>query len=393
LQKQSTGSSKPVGLPGKKAPQGTPHEVKNIPGPAKQQDSGAIALVVPNRLRVKDGQLNIMAAGRTPVRIHGIGISVEEFSSENPFPYRATFDYPGLKTVTLTGQLDYQDQRATLNLKDNRLTVHNLSLPLEGNISNLATAPRFDLVLADENVDARAVMQIFAAFGLAPKETEFSGPMALSIAVSGPATQLTTQIRGQFKNVKLHGNRAIKGNLNGAVALSLAVGGGSDIIRQLHGNGKLSAHEGELTNAELIKKIQRATGIIGFSQHQRRQATTFKTLDTEFTLGNGLVDFKRIYLLNPQLELNGGGTMTLSRQALNIGMDATLSPQVSNQASRGRTSEFLKNRRGQLVVPLMVTGHVENPAVNIDGEKLARRGATRSTEKSLATLFRQLFRR
>jgi hypothetical protein len=249
------------------------------------------------------------------------------------------------------------------------------------------------LLLADENVDAQPVMQILAVFGLAPKDTEISGPMALRIAVNGPSTNLLTQIQGRFKNVKLHGKRAIKGHLDGAVSLRLPVGGGADVIQQLHGNGKLSAREGELTNVGLINKVQRATGVIGLSQHQRREATTFKTLDTEFTLGNGVVDFKRIYLLNPQLELNGGGTMTLGRQALNIDMDATLSPQASIKASRGRTSEFFKNQRGQLVVPLTVTGDAENPAVNIDSGKLARRGATRSMEKSLATLFRQFFRR
>jgi hypothetical protein len=97
--------------------------------------------------------------------------------------------------------------------------------------------------------------------------------------------------------------------------------------------------------------------------------------------------------VNPQLELNGGGTMTLGRQALNIDMDATLSPQASTKASRGRTGEFFKNQRGQLVVPLTVTGHAENPAVNIDSEKLAQRGATRSMEKNLGTFFRQIFRR
>ena len=132
---------------------------------------------------------------------------------------------------------------------------------------------------------------------------------------------------------------------------------------------------------------------IGFSDKQRREATTFRTLDTEFTLSNGVVDFSRIYLANPQLELKGGGTMTLARQALNIGIDATLSPQASGKASRGRTSQLFKNQRGQLVVPLTVTGNAQNPTVDLDSGKLAQRGATRSMEKSLGNFFRQLFRR
>jgi AsmA protein len=362
-------------------------------GPApKQPDSAAMALTPPRRLRIKDGQLNIITAKPTPLRIHDIELSMEEFSSERPFPYRATFNYPGLKTVTLTGLLDYQDEQRKLILTDNRLTVQNLTLPLEGSISNLATTPRFNLVLADENVDARPVMQILAVFGLAPAEIDISGPMGLRIAVSGPSNNLMTQIQSEFKNVRLSGKRAIKGNLNGAVSLNLSAGGGSELIKQLQGNGKLSAREGELTNIDLIKKVKRATGAIGFSEQQRREATTFKTLDTEFTLRDGVVDFARIYLVNPQLELNGGGTMTLARQALNIGMNATLSSQASYKASRGRTSQIFKNQRGQLVVPLTVTGHAQNPAVDLDSRKLARLGATRSMEKSMVTFFRQLFR-
>ena len=318
------------------------------------------------------------------MRIHEIEFFMEEFSSEGPFPYRASFNYPGLKTVTLT---------AKLILKNNRLTLQNLTLPLEGSISNLNTGPRFDLILADDDVDAGPVMQILALFGLAPTETEISGPMGLRISVSGPSNNLMTRIHGQFKNVKLYGEGAIKGNLNGAVSLRLGSGAGSELINQVQGDGKLSAREGELTNVDLIKKIQRATGAIGFSAQQRREATTFKTLDTEFILSDGVVEFKRIYLVNPQVELRGGGTLTLARQALNIGMDATLSPQASSKASRGRTSQLFKNQRGQLVVPLTVTGNAQNPTVDLDSGKLAQRGATRSMEKSLGTFFRQLFRR
>jgi AsmA protein len=393
LQKGSNRDSGYADLAHKKIQANSGAESSTLGQPRKQPGSAAIALTIPRRLRIKDGQLNIITERRMPVRIHGLELSIEEFSSERPSPYRASFVYPGLKTVTLTGQLDYQDEQTKLIFNDNRLTVQNLTLPLEGSISNLTTAPSFNLVLADDDVDARPVMQILAVLGLAPTDTEISGPMGLRIAVSGPSTNLMTQIQGQFKNVRLYGERAIKGNLNGAVSLRLGSGGGSELIKQLQGNGKLTAHEGELTNVDLIKKIQRAAGAIGFSAQQRREATRFKTLETEFSLSDGVVDFKRIYLVNPQLELKGGGTMTLAPQALNIGMDATLSPQASSKASRGRTSQLFKNQRGQLVVPLTVTGNAQNPAVDLDSGKLAQRGATRSMERSLGTFFRQLFRR
>ena len=393
LQKASKRSASSSVLADRQIPANSGAESNKLGPTPKLPDSAAIALTIPHRLRIKDGQLDIITEGRMPVHIHEIELSMEKFSSDRPFPYRASFNYPGLKTVTLAGQLEYQDEQTKLILKDNRLTMQNLTLPLEGSISNLNTGPRFDLVMADDDVDARPVMQILALFGLAPTETEISGPMGLRISVSGPSNNLMTRIQGQFKNVKLYGERAIKANLDGAVSLRLGSGAGPELIKQVQGNGKLSAREGELTNVDLIRKIQRATGAIGFSAQQRREATTFKTLDTEFILSDGVVEFKRIYLVNPQVELKGGGTMTLARQALNIGMDATLSPQASSKASRGRTSQLFKNRRGQLVVPLTVTGNAQNPTVDLDSGKLAQRGATRSMEKSLGNFFRQLFRR
>ncbi|MPZ77684.1 MAG: AsmA family protein [Deltaproteobacteria bacterium] len=392
LRKHSNETFKDSDQGRKKAPTANRRERTKRPAGAKTQDA-VIPLVLPGRMRVNDGQLNIITAGRKPLRIDGIGLSMQEFSSEKPFPYRASFDYPGLKTVSLEGQLDYREEQATLTLKDNRLKIQNLALRMEGSVSNLSTTPRIDLILADDNLDAKPILQILAVFGLAPRDIEISGPMALRIAMTGPSNSLMTQIHGRFKDVKVHGKRAIKGNLSGGVFLRLPLGGGSDITRQLQGDGKLSARDGELTNVDLIKKVQRVTGVIGFSQDERRQVTKFKTLETEFTLGNGLVDFKQIHLLNPQMELNGGGTMTLGQAALNIGIDATLSAQASTRASRGKTTEFFKNNRGRLVVPLKITGRVENPVVNIDSEKMAQRGVSQALQKSLASFFKQLFRR
>jgi AsmA protein len=98
---QTTSAPRPsyTDLTGKKSPPAESNTMRPAP---KQPGSDAVGLTIPRRLRIKDGQLNIITAKPTPLRIHGIELSMEEFSSERPFPYRATFNYPGLKTVTLT---------------------------------------------------------------------------------------------------------------------------------------------------------------------------------------------------------------------------------------------------------------------------------------------------
>jgi hypothetical protein len=353
--------------------------------------SAPVPIIIPGRMTIRDGELMINGRGQVPTIVRGIDLSLQEFSVDHPFPFHASFEYPGLKTVSLRGEIDYQETKSLVHLKKNRLTIHNLDLPLQGTVSNLATTPRFNLNLTGDNVDAKPIFQILSVFGLAPRDTEVSGPMGLSIDLSGPANNLTTQVRGMFKDVKVHGKRALKGTLTGEVLIRLPLGGGA-VTRRLDGSGKLTARDGELTNVDLIEKIQRVTGMIGLSKEQRREATTFQRMEANFILGGGYAEFTRLYLVNPQLEVTGDGTMTLEQPTLDMVVSTVLSPQASVRAGRGRTATFLKDDRGRVVVPLKVTGPVEKPSVNLNVGKLSETAIPRSVEKGFGSFIQQLFR-
>jgi hypothetical protein len=392
LLKKPDGTFNYADLADKEIPLARRPELKKRKSVPKLQEPPTLPFLVPNRMRIKDGQLNIETKGRKPVSIDGIDLSLQDFSSGQPFPYRAAFTYPGLKTVALQGLLTYQEDQAILKLKENQLKVQGLMLPLEGSISHLSTAPFVNLSVSSDSLDTKVFFQILSAFGLALRDTDFSGPMALRLTVSGPSNSLVTQIRGHFKDVRIERKRSIRGNLNGEVFIKLPFGGGS-VSRRLQGDGKLIAKDGELTNVDLVKKVQRVTGLIGLSKEQGREVTTFKTLETDFTVEQGVADFKRIHMVNPQLEANGGGTMTLDQPKLNMAIDTALSPQVLARSGREKSAKFFKDGQGRVVVPLKITGPVENPAVNLDGEKLVQRGMTQPMEKGFGSLFKQLFRR
>jgi AsmA-like C-terminal region len=245
--------------------------------------------------------------------------------------------------------------------------------------------------LRSDSVDAQPIFQILSVFNLAPRDTEISGPMGLYMSVSGPSNSLVTQIRGLFKDVKVNGKRALKGNLTGEVSIRLPFGSGS-VSKRLQGNGKLVARDGELTNVDLINKIQRVTGMIGLSKDERREATTFRRMEADFIIGGGFAEFTRLYLVNPQLEVDGYGTMTLEQPTLHMLLDTTLSPQASVRAGGLRASTFFKDRQGRIVVPLKVTGPVENPSVNLNAQKIAETGLPQKMDKGFGAFFKQLFR-
>jgi AsmA protein len=391
LLKQPDGSFNYSDIGSKKKPDIVRREVRKKSEPVKSVDPAAGHLVIPNRLRVRDGELNVITRGQAPVNIKGIELALQEFAGAAPFPYRLQFNYVGLKTVSLEGQLNYQEEKALLELKNNRLKVADLSLPVEGYVSNLATTPRLSLTLNSDNLEVKSVLPILAVFGLAPRDLEIAGPMALYMNVAGPSNGLVTQVRGKFNDVSVKSKRALKGNLSGTVDLRLPLGGGS-ITRRLQGNGKLAARDGELTNVDLIKKVQRITGMIGLSKDERREVTTFQRLEADFTVHDGLADFSRVFLINPQMTVDGQGTLTLEQPTLSMELRTVLSAQASARADRGRAAAYFKDSRGRIVVPLKVSGPLENPTVNLNTEKLLESGVPKSAEKGLGSLFKGLFR-
>jgi hypothetical protein len=115
-------------------------------------------------------------------------------------------------------------------------------------------------------------------------------------------------------------------------------------------------------------------------------------LEASFVIADGFADFRQIYLTNPQAEMNGSGTMTLEQPRLNISMKVVLSPQASARAGKGRTVSVLKDSQGRIVVPLKITGPIENPSVDFDSSKVLQRGSGQLIERGFGAFFKQLFR-
>jgi len=388
LLKQPDGSFNYSDIGGKKSNAIAGREPRKKSDAAKPSETAVVPMAIPNRVRVQEGELNVITKGLTPVNIKGIDLTLQEFTGGAPFPFRLSFSYAGLKTVALEGQLQYQEEKALLELKNNRLKISTLTFPVEGYVSQLATTPRLSLTLNSESVEVKSVLPILAVFGLAPRDVEITGPMALSMSVTGPSNGLITRVRGRFQDVRVQSKRALKGILSGTVDLRLPFGAGS-ITRRLQGSGNLAARDGELTNVDLTRKIQRVTGMIGLTKEERREVTTFQRLEVDFTVHDGLAEFSRVFLINPQMEVDGSGNLTLEQPTLSMELRTALSQQTSARAGRGRVATLFKDSRGRVVVPLKVSGPLENPAVNLNSEKLLESGIP---EKNLGSMFNRLFR-
>jgi AsmA protein len=361
----------------------------------KPKEAARLSQLVPALLRIEEGAVTLQTQGQKPVTISGIEVSLKDFSADRPFPYRLALKAPGLKPVSLEGQLLYQESSSTLTLKDSRLKAEDIAFAVSGAVADLTGAPKVNLSLVNDNFDIKPIVQLLAAAAIVPKDLEASGPVGLRVALTGPSNNLVSKIQSRIKELKVNDKRAFKGTVAGAIDLTAPLGGDAPIARKMRGNGRLGAKDGELTNVDLIKKIEQITGMIGMSKQERGGATTFKTLETDFTLAGGVADFKRIYLQSPVMEANGSGKMHLEPQTLDVGIEAALAPNVSSRLGSGKTTTFMKDSQGRVLVPLKITGPAKNPSVNLDNEKLMKKGLGQMLEKGKGkgSMFEGLFKR
>lgn len=349
--------------------------------------------LIPSEIRIENGNVILQTKGQKPLQVQGIDVSLKDFSTLRPFPYRVALALPGLKPITLEGNLQYDERAAALHLKENRLRAEDLDFTLSGTISELTGAPQLNLTLVNDGFEVKPILRLLSASGTTPKELEVSGPAGLRVELKGPSNNLQAQIQANFKGLKVYDSRAFKGSVTGGIQLSAPLGGEGSLTQKARGSGRLAASDGELTNVDLVRKIEQITGLLGMAKAERTGATTFKSLETDFALAGGIAEFKRIYLQSPAMEVQGSGKMTLESPTLDLGADAALSLEISARAGRGKAATFFKDSQGRIVVPLKLTGPVKKPSVNLDSEKLVKKGASQFLEQKQGGLFERFFRK
>jgi AsmA protein len=341
--------------------------------------------LIPARLRIEEGNITFQTKGQEPLQLRGVDVSLKDFSADRPFSYRVALSFPGLKPIALEGLLSYQEPGATLTLKESRLRAQDIHFAVNGAVGDLTGIPQLNLTLGNDGFEVKPILQLLSAADITPKELEMSGPMGLRVAVKGPSNGLAAQVDARLEGLTVNDPRALNGTVTGDIRLNIPLGGETPLPQSLRGNGKLAAKDGALTNVDLVEKIQQITGLLGVSEEQTGGATTFKTLETEFTLGSGTANFERLFLASPVMEARGSGKMTLASPSLDLRIEVALAAEISARAGSAKAATFFKDDQGRIVVPLRIKGPVKRPSVSPDSEKLIRKG--------MGQLFERFFRR
>ncbi len=129
----------------------------------------------------------------------------------------------------------------------------------------------------------------------------------------------------------------------------------ADLKRSLSGKGKLTIQKGRLAALDMLASLQQA--LSASSEAGAKGNTPFTSLDADYELRGGAIDFSSIVLDSPALRCSGKGTIGAD-QSLNFALETKVSGGV------GRMVNQLVRRGGEdATLPVTVTGTVDNPRV------------------------------
>lgn len=149
----------------------------------------------------------------------------------------------------------------------------------------------------------------------------------------------------------------------------------SDIAPSLNGTLSLNIPEGRIAHMDLMHEIGALARILK-GDDGNQQITKVRDLSAHFTVTNGVAYTSDLTAaIDDDATIGGTGSINLVNQALNLRLTAVLSREFSDVAGGTRVggimATVLANQRGELVVPMLVSGTMQQPQFAPDVERIA----------------------
>jgi uncharacterized protein involved in outer membrane biogenesis len=149
----------------------------------------------------------------------------------------------------------------------------------------------------------------------------------------------------------------------------------ADIARSLNGSANLNLAEGKINHMDLIWELAQQAKFLGLNR-AKQPFTNLVKLTGDFDIRNGVASTQNLQAVISEGTLAATGSANLADQTLNMHVTTVLSKQFSDQMGGtqvgGYMSTALSNSKGELVIPVIVTGTFSNPHYAPDFEAIAK---------------------
>lgn len=206
-----------------------------------------------------------------------------------------------------------------------------------------------------------------------------NGAVVLDIRPATPTCSVRAKLSGVDSNKALSATTALKDTLYGSLSsdsnLTFALASSNDLARTLNGTVSFNVLNGRLKNINILDEIGKVGKFLG-AAGQSGSDTVLKKLAGTLTLKNGVASTNNLVAALNEGSLSAKGDINLVDQGVNMRVNAVLANGVSNAVGGIKVGGFLNtalaNNKGELVIPVHVTGSLAKPIFTPDAEAIAQ---------------------
>ncbi len=204
----------------------------------------------------------------------------------------------------------------------------------------------------------------------------------ITVDTRGPQTQIAVNMAVQKvdANKLLSSVSNVKDTLFGLLTSNLqgqfhTVPAGQDIASTLNGKVGLNLTDGKLAHVDFLQQL---SNVAGFQSLGRAAtgATELKKVTGDFNIQNGVANTNNLRADLGVGTLAAAGLMSLVDNSVNMKVTAVLNKDYSQQVGGTNIGGFMQaalaNNRGELVIPVLVTGTLQSPKVAPDMATIAQ---------------------
>jgi uncharacterized protein involved in outer membrane biogenesis len=217
----------------------------------------------------------------------------------------------------------------------------------------------------------------------------YQGALHLDLATTPPGMA----VKGRLTNVDLQNflgslgqTRLIQGRLDSAFDLRARGTEGPDLARSLAGTGQVEIRDGQLTSFDLLAQVERLGKLANLPT--AGAGTAFRSLKSTITFGGGQLRTEGLQIETPEFSVTGQGRLQLVEpMRMDYSVLTQLSPDLTRrvlssssvtggQGTVGRLVSSFFVEKDSLVIPLQVSGPLQQPTFGIDAAILRKRART-----------------
>ncbi len=167
----------------------------------------------------------------------------------------------------------------------------------------------------------------------------------------------------------------VSGPLSGNFDLRFVSNEDQNIASTLNGTAQMQMGPGRISGVQILNELANIGRFLGYTRKQEAY-TNINKLSGSLNIHDGVATTNDLLMDLGGGTLTGSGTLGLADQSLKLKVTATLTREYTQKngfaQAGGLLSTVLSNRRGDLVLPILVSGTFSQPRFAPDAEQMAK---------------------